>query len=84
MPEQLIQCDIKTRWHCLFCDQGDRSKGQEKDQEFIVSRTLGFDDILLDKYAERHLSLNYIHVFFRCSLPQMMYKLIPICKKMSP
>ena len=33
VPEQLIQwklCDIKTRWHCLFCDQGDRSKGQER------------------------------------------------------
>ena len=46
-------CDIKTRWHCLFCDQGDRSKGREKDQELIISRTLTFDDTLLDKYAER-------------------------------
>ena len=58
-------CDIKTRWHCLFCDQGDRSKEREKCQKLIVSRTSGFDD---DKYAERqdewecrvHLSRNYI------------------------
>ena len=77
-------CDITTRWHCFFCDQGDRSKGREKDQEFIVSRTLGFDDILFDKYVERHLSLNYIHAFFWCSLPHMMYQLIPICKKCLP
>ena len=63
---------------CLFCDQ-------EKDQEFIVSRTSGFDDTLLDKYAERQdewecrvqciLSFVSELYFFSCSLLHMMYKL---------
>ena len=43
--------DVKTR--CIFCGQGDRSKGRQKDHELILSRTLRFDDTLLDKCAER-------------------------------
>lgn len=43
--------DIKTR--CIFCGQGDRSDGRDKQHELIVSRTLRSDDTLLDKCAER-------------------------------
>ena len=38
-PHSIESCGIKTRWHCLFYHQGDRSKGREKDQELIISRT---------------------------------------------
>ena len=43
--------DVKTR--CIFCGQGDRSKGRQKDHELILSRTLCFDDTLLDKCTGR-------------------------------
>ena len=52
-PHSIESCDIKIRWHCLFYHQGDRSKRRGKNQELIISRTLTFDDTLLDKYAER-------------------------------
>ena len=45
--------NITTGW--LFCDQGDQSKGREKDHDLIVSRTLIFDDTLLDKYDKRQV-----------------------------
>ena len=44
---------IKTG--CLFCDQGDRGKGREKDHDLIVSRAFTFDDTLLDKYDKRQI-----------------------------
>ena len=52
-PHSIESCDIKTRWPCLFYHQGDRSKRRDKDQELIISRTLTFDDTLLDKYAKK-------------------------------
>ena len=53
-PEQLIQWShVTLKLDGIAIDQGDRSNEREKDQELIVSRTLRFDDTLLDKYADR-------------------------------
>ena len=38
-----------------LCDPGDRSKGREKDNDLVVSRTFTFEDILLDNYDKRQV-----------------------------
>ena len=51
VPEQLIQWSpvkLKLDGIASFV-----TKRREEDQELIVSRTLGFDYTLLDKYAAR-------------------------------
>ena len=56
MPQQFVRWShnyIKTG--CLFYDQGDRSTWEMEHHVLIVSRTLIFEDTLLDKYDKRQV-----------------------------
>ena len=56
-------CDIKTRWHCLFCDQGDRSKGREKESSSYPRRWDFMILCLTNMQRDICLCIGRIHVY---------------------